>query len=305
MATEVTNWLLKSDPSIVFQTKRDILHLSKSEWIHDQKRILTKGWGKQLLDLQDKDGRWGGGLYGPKFISTHYTLLLLRRMEIPPNAKTESGCLQLMNIKAIGSTDKHEPRQDACITGMGLNMLAYFQVGEEKFDEILEFIEYRKIIDGAWNCRHPRDKTSHSSFHTTISVLEGLASLVKNYPRYKSQVQGLTNSANEFLLIHELFKSHKTGQSAHPAFEDITFPPRWKYNILSALDYFQSINYNYDKRMTDAISIVQNKEKNGYWNQGKQQSGKKYFSLNKPRKPSEFNTMRALRVLDHFRNRET
>lgn len=86
MDTKVTNWLLNSDPSIVFQTKRDILHLPKSEWIHDQKQILTEGWGKQLLDLQDKDGQWAGGLYGPKFISTHYTLLLLRRMEIPPNA---------------------------------------------------------------------------------------------------------------------------------------------------------------------------------------------------------------------------
>lgn len=131
--------------------------------------------------------------------------------------------------------------------------------------------------------------------------LEGLASLVKNYPRYEAQVQELTNSSNEFLLIHELFKSHKTGQSAHQAFEDITFPPRWKYNILSALDYFQSINYNYDRRMAEAINILQTKGKNGYWNKGKQQSGKKYFSLSKLRKPSEFNTLRALRVLDHFR----
>ncbi|MHA2031016.1 MAG: hypothetical protein ACW99A_11560 [Candidatus Kariarchaeaceae archaeon] len=301
MATEVTNWLLNADPSIVFQTKRDVLELPESKWKHDQKRILTDGWGKQLLDLQDKDGKWGGGLYGPKFISTHYTLLLLRRMEMPPNLQTEQGCNQLLNIKAIGSTDKYEPLQDACITGMGLNMLSYFNVGEEKFDNILEFLEYRKLSDGAWNCRHPRDMTSHSSFHTTILVLEGLASLSKHYPKYSSRVEKIISSAHEFLLIHELFKSHRTGESAHPGFEDISFPPRWKYNILTALDYFQSINYKYDERMEDALDIIRRKNKNGYWNQGKQMSGKTYFSLNTPRKPSEFNTLRALRVLHHFK----
>lgn len=44
-----------------------------------------KGWGKRLLDLQDSDGRWGGGMYGPKWISTTYTMLTLRLLGLPPN----------------------------------------------------------------------------------------------------------------------------------------------------------------------------------------------------------------------------
>ncbi len=300
MDNEVINWLLGSDPCIVFQTKRDVLDLPESDWKHDQTQIQKEGWGKQLLDFQDKDGKWGGGLYGPKFISTHYTLLLLKRMELLPNEQTDRGCQQLLNIPAIGSTDKKEPRHDACITGMGLSILSHFKTGEEVFDDILEFFEYRKIKDGAWNCRHPRDITSHSSLHTTISVLEGLAALAKNYSNYKNQVEDLANSANEFLLIHELYKSHRTGKSIDPNFEEVSFPPRWKYNILSALDYFHTIKYPYDDGMADAISILKKKQKNGYWNKGKQMSGKKYFSINTPRQPSEFNTLRALRVLKYY-----
>ena len=50
--------------------------------------------------------------------------------------------------------------------------------------------------------------------------------------------------------------------------------------------------------------VIKMKEKNGYWFKGKQMSGKKYFSLNQPRKPSEWNTLRALRVLKWWNNDE-
>ena len=56
---KVMDWLINSDPSIAFQTKRDIMGLPKQHWINDQNKILTKGWGKKLLDLQDESGRWG------------------------------------------------------------------------------------------------------------------------------------------------------------------------------------------------------------------------------------------------------
>lgn len=69
MRKDVIDWLLESDPSIRFQTKRDILGLPKKEWIDDRRTIEGTGWGKSLLNLQDPDGKWGGGLYGPKFIN--------------------------------------------------------------------------------------------------------------------------------------------------------------------------------------------------------------------------------------------
>ena len=93
MRKEVVGWLLDGDPSIRFQTKRDLLGLPEKDWIYDQENITEIGWGKALLDLQDPDGKWGGGLYGPKFISTHYTLLLLRRLEMLPNAHTSKACV--------------------------------------------------------------------------------------------------------------------------------------------------------------------------------------------------------------------
>lgn len=302
MRKEVIDWLLESDPSIRFQTKRDILGLPKKEWIDDRRTIEGTGWGKSLLDLQDPDGKWGGGLYGPKFISTHYTLLLLRRLEMLPNEHTTRACEELIKIKAIGETNTDEIKLDACITGMGLGILAHFQTQTHLFPDILDFLERRIISDGAWNCRHPRIKTSHSSMHTTISVLEGLSILSRNYPKYKNRSTKLMEKANEFILNHKLYKSHTTDEIIHPQFIDITFPPRWKYNILSALDYFRYIDYPFDDRMSEAIEIVKQREKNGFWSKGKQMSGKNYFNLDQPRSPSRFNTLRALRVLQNYKN---
>jgi hypothetical protein len=302
MKQNTIKWLLDSDPSIRFQTKRDILGLPKDEWTRDQENISKIGWGKSLLDYQDSNGRWADGLYSPKFTSTHYTLQLLRRMEMLPNEQTSSACDELITLKSIGETDTDDIRLGACITGMGLGILAQFRSHNNLFDDILDFLERRKIADGAWNCRYPRVQTTHSSMHTTISVLEGLTTLANNYPKYKKRVNELRIPANEFLLNHELFKSHRTGEIIHPQFIDISFPPRWKYNILSALDYFRSINHPFDDRMYDAIEIIKQREKKGFWPKGKQMSGKKFFDLDPPRKPSSFNTLRALRVLKLYDN---
>ena len=183
---------------------------------------------------------------------------------------------------------------------MGLSILAHFRAEEQIFQDILDHLATFQLEDGGWNCRYPRVKTSHSSIHTTLSVLEGLRELKKNFDEYSKQVDELIGPAHEFLMIHELFKSHTTKQVIHPIITDISFPPRWKYNILSALDYLRSINFQYDERMEDAIELVTKKSSRGYWKQGKQMAGSTFFNLNQPRKPSEWNTLRALRVIKKY-----
>jgi hypothetical protein len=66
------------------------------------------------------------------------------------------------------------------------------------------------------------------------------------------------------------------------------------------MDYFRSIEFVFDERMQDALELIKKKEKNGYWPKGTQMTGKKFFSLDPPRKPSAFNTLRALRVLKKY-----
>ncbi len=76
----VIDWLMEGDPAIRWQTMRDVLGRPATQWKREQRLVAKEGWGGRLLGLRDPGGTWGGGVYGPKWISTNYTLLLLRDM---------------------------------------------------------------------------------------------------------------------------------------------------------------------------------------------------------------------------------
>ena len=85
-------WLLRGDPSVRWQVMRDLLDEPASVYEAERARIAGEGWGRRLLKLQCADGRWTRkrgpkgfrGLYIPKWTSTTYTLLQLRRMGLEP-----------------------------------------------------------------------------------------------------------------------------------------------------------------------------------------------------------------------------
>ena len=90
---KIIQWLLEGDPSICWQVQRDLLNVSENVYQIERNKISTEGWGKRLLDHQTADGMWGGYLYSPKWISTTYTMLLLRRLGLnSENAQAHKAC---------------------------------------------------------------------------------------------------------------------------------------------------------------------------------------------------------------------
>jgi hypothetical protein len=104
--------------------------------------------------------------------------------------------------------------------------------------------------------------------------------------------------AQEFILQHRLFRSDKTGQIIRSEFTKFSFPPRWHYDVLRALDFFQRINAPTDSRLGDAIDLLLSKRRpDGRWKLENHHRGREFFLLEKPGQPSRWNTLRALRVL--------
>src|SRR5262249_48734333 len=131
-------------------------------------------------------------------------------------------------------------RGETCITGMVLSILSYFQFDDDRLDTVADHLLGQQMPDGGWNCRRPRGAT-HSSVHTTISVLEGLRHYELNRKRKLRAVRAAQQRGREFLLVHRLFRSHRTGEIIKPIFLRFSFPPRWHYDVLRGLDYFQSV----------------------------------------------------------------
>jgi hypothetical protein len=307
-------WLLDGDPAIRWQTLRDLVGADERTVKRERQKLLRDGWGARLLAKQDPEGTWGrrqltragkrsgdGGLYSPKWTSTTYTMLLLRDFGVPAeNRQTRKACRLLLDEgmqRDGGINYGWWGQSETCVTGMVLSLLAYFQYDDGRVDTLLDYLLERQMPDGGWNCRLPQGAT-HASVHTTIIVLEGLRHYELNHGRKLREVRAAQRRGREFLLVHRLFRSHRTGEIIKPIFLLFSFPPRWHYDILRALDYFQAVDAPRDKRLADAIEIVRSKETaDGRWTLQNRYKGKTYFEMERLGAPSHWNTLRALRVL--------
>jgi hypothetical protein len=232
-------------------------------------------------------------------------MLLLRDFGLPPNSPlARKACKLLLDHGfqrdggiSYGTWAKWTRRGETCVTGMVLSILSYFNYEDPRLDSIVNHLLEQQMADGGWNCRRPNGAT-HSSVHTTISVLEGLRQSELRRHRNLRQVRAAQRRGREFLLAHRLFRSHRTGKVIKPEFLRFSFPPRWNYDILRALDYFQAVNAPRDPRSTEAIDIVRSsQDKDGRWPLQHSYKGKVYFELERLGAPSRWNTLRALRVL--------
>ncbi|MGW6936229.1 hypothetical protein ACWGE0_39650 [Lentzea sp. NPDC054927] len=264
MDEEVLSWLLDSDPAIRWQVLRDLTDAPAAEWEAERAQVAREGWGARILACRD-GVRWTRKLYGEKWISTTYSLLELRQYGLDPAVVRDSCALFL---------EDDIWRADMCIAGFALTLLTWASLPH---DEVLEFVLAGQRPDGGWNCQSGR----HSSFHTTINVLEGV-------PDADAAAR-----AREFLLAHRLYRSHRTGEVVKPEFLRPVFPPRWRYDVLRALDHFWSVGELGDERLEDALSVVRSKP----WKVTASYPGKVWVEPEPRGGPSRWNTLRAMRVL--------
>jgi len=301
---QIIDWLLQGDVALRYQTYRDLLNDNK---VALRRKISTEGWGFQFLSAPRKNGHWGQGFYQPKWTSSHYTLLDLKQLGISPDNKKISDTLDAI-LKMPRSADggifpvSNLKIADMCINGMLLNYASYFQVKEEKLNSVIDFILSGQLADGGFNCRSNRETTRHSSLHTTLSVLEGILEFGRNGYTYRiKELLQAKKMAEEFILVHRLFRSHKTGQIINKAFLRFFYPVRWRYDILRVMDYFRDAGVGYDPRMQEALSLIQNKRtKEGLWKLPAHLPGQVHVEMEKAGSFSRWNTLRAQRVLQHY-----
>jgi hypothetical protein len=299
---EIIDWLMDSDPAIRWQVMRDLLHLSQATYTQERATLEHDGWCAKLLNLQDEDGLWNRSLYDGKWISTTYTLYLLKLLGLPPtNLQALKGCDQLLTH---GLYEQQEIRfsrkmniRDLGVTAIVLSICCYFDFDKEHLPPIAGFLIDQQCDKGNWLPNRSPSAVKYT-FETTLLVLEALL-------QYRNRfLEGQDNSildsverGQEFLLRHYLYlDKSKPIKSRWTTF---SFPPYWFYDVLTAMDYFQSYRQNKDTRIQAGIDLLKRKQKkDGTWILGARHPGKTHFEMEKPGGPSRWNTLRALRVLD-------
>ncbi len=307
LSESTVSWLLDGDVSIQFQARRDLLGEAPARLATLQKRIATDGWGARFLSLQRPDGHWGRGYYQPKWTSTHYTLLDILNLQVPRDQPSVRSVIEKVMTELTGpdggvyfspSFVRGNRPTDVCVNGMFLSVAAYFRVTGKRLRELADALLASRMDDCGWNCERWRG-AKHSSMHTTISVLEGLTAFAEADPEYRAKdVAEAIEAGAEFLLEHQLYKSHRTGETIDERFLMLSFPSRWRYDILRALDWFARAKRPRDPRLEPALDVLARKRRtDGTWPLQLKHPGAVHFDMEPIGGPSRWNTLRAARVM--------
>jgi hypothetical protein len=309
MQPALRDWLLDSDPAIRWQVLRDLVQAPAEVVAAERARVAAAGWGARLLALQGEDGQWAGGACfpaegwrrdqdpGQPWTSTLPTLQLLRELGVDPRSDRVR--------RAVARVRDHcrwehagQPffngEVEPCINGRTVALGAYF---DQAVDGLVTRLRGEQLEDGGWNCE-VENGSIRSSFATTINVLEGLWAHERATGGSADSIAA-RHRGEEYLLERRLFRRRSTGEVVDPAWLQFSFPVRWHYDVLRALEYFRSAGNAPDARLDEAIDLVRSKRQpDGTWLLENTHPGRVHFGLEDgDGRPSRWNTLRALRVL--------
>ncbi len=289
---------------------RDLTGASAAAIASERARVSHEGIGAEILNLQQANGSWRRA-DAPAWLTTLFTMQLLRATGVDPDdpavaaavARLETGqrwndrggCWDLRAPETGGNTF-FEGEEEPCINGGALAAGAYFRRPSEN---LMRRLIGEQLEDGGWNCEAP--KSTRSSFHTTICVLEGLLEYERAVGS-TAEVVSTRKRGEEYLLKRALYRRLSTGQIANSEFIELAFPPRYHYDLLRSLDYFRATGSAPDARIADAVGIVRSKRQaDGLWLLDAKYDEAPARAVNEQvNQPSRWNTLRALRVLQWY-----
>jgi hypothetical protein len=300
---DTLDWLLDSDPAVRWQAMRDLTDASSVALAQERARIPREGLGAKILASQGTDGSWHRP-DAPDWLPTLFTLQLLRATGVDRTDPAVRSAIARLEAgfrwdAEFGRKPFFEGEVEPCINGGALALGAYFGRPTES---LARRLVGEQLADGGWNCEAP--KSTRSSFHTTICVLEGLL----EYERAAGSTPEITTARRRgegYLLERSLFRRRSSGEVASAAFLEFAFPPRYHYDVLRALDYFRNVGDPPDVRIADAVHVVESKRHaDGRWLLDRAYDEALAFTLSESvGEPSRWNTLRALRVLRWYEER--
>jgi hypothetical protein len=310
----VVVWVAESDPSLQWQVARDVLGAPEAEWAPIRALVETEGDGARLLSLQDADGQWSGGSFFPSgftgaqfteqgqpWTTTSWALTQLREFGLDPQSERARQTIRLVGENSRWDHDGQpywSGEVEECINGRTVADGAYFGVDVAP---IVSRLLGELQADGGWNCERCNGSL-RSSFDTTINVLEGLLEF-ERATGGTEQSRDARKRGEEYLLARRLFRRASTGNVADEQYLTLTYPTRWRYDVLRALDYFRAAGQldgiTPDPRLVEGIELVRAKrDDTGRWPLDWKPRGATLFDLDDGiGQPSRWITLRALRVL--------
>jgi hypothetical protein len=307
------DWLLDSDPALRWQVQRDLVGAPTEEWQATRSRVATEGFGAALLQHQDPDGQWAGGSYFPSdfdfegpeaagggqpYTATTWSLNALREWGLDAAVLGDTAERLAEHSRwDYNGLPYWEGEVDACINAFTLANGAW--LGADVHDLKQWFLDHQ-MAEGGWNCDWV-DGSTRSSFHSTLNAAKGL--LDYEIRTGDTSARGARHAGEEYLLQRRLLRRLSTGEIVAPWATHVSYPFRWVYSAMNALDHFRAAALHEgtapDPRLADAIAAVRaDRRPDGTWLQERRHPGRVWFEVDvPPGEPSKWLTLHGTRVL--------
>ncbi|UCD19015.1 MAG: hypothetical protein JSU64_06205 [candidate division WOR-3 bacterium] len=333
----VRNWLLSSDdPSVRYYALRDIEGKRAHNTVVQRCRrsIRESKIISRIFEKQKRGGNWEGvdSPYLPKYKASYWQVMILGQLGLDNgDARIQRACDHIFDFqhpeggfssdtpatamreyhwrkrhgknvperKAWIARKLHES-QLSCLTGNIAAALIRFGYGNDRrLKKALSWLCDVQYRDGGWLCPYwsAHEDDNHGCFYGTISPLEALSEVPRSM---RTRVmQKTVDKGTEFMLMHGLFRADHHGHRViNRSWLRFTFPRFSGYDILRGMDVLTKLGIVTDKRMNEAIRLVEGKRtRDGNWSLESAPTGRMHVNIERIGRPSKWITLIALRVL--------
>ncbi|MCI4369478.1 MAG: terpene cyclase/mutase family protein [Thermoplasmata archaeon] len=260
----VLRWLLEpQQPPVRYFALRDLMGRSESnpEVRKARAGIPRVGWAADILAKRRSDGSWEDGtrLYRPKYLSTHWMLLVLSDLGLTRKHPAIRESCELW-IERFAKPDggfglDGGSRSHLCLVGNTARALIRFGYSEHPaVIRAMEWLVKNADPKGGWSC---------FGAGRNLDSWEGLSAFAV-YPRrrWTPKMEECVSKGAEFFLSREL--QHQGARYA-PWYRT-HYPVHYYYDLLVGLDVLTSLGYSRDPRVSPALAWMRGKRRaDGRW----------------------------------------
>lgn len=321
-------WLLDSEnPGVRYLALRDLLDLSPDD---KRLKIARRSAHKEgpiaaILSNMKEDGHWvrEGPGYNPKYRSTVWSLILLAQLgaSAAEDKRVEQGCKYLMDHMAEGGqfstviTGAPSGTVD-CLQGNLLWSLMELGYEDPRMDKAFEWMARTVTGEGiapmedrdapvryfAYKCGPTfacgvNNKLPCAWGGVKVMLALGKIPVNRRTPLIKKAIQ---EGVDFFFSIDPATARYPTRDGSRPnrAWWKFGFPVFYVTDLLQLAEAMIALGYGRDSRLAGALQIIHEKQnEQGQWLKEYDYTGKTWLDFGEKNLPSEWVTLRAMRVL--------
>jgi len=267
------SWLLESKvPSIRYKTYQYLVGLPSDDpvLIEEYHNIQSSILIQQILDQQVIPGQWKyvNHFYTPKYVSTHWSLLLLEELLVDPMEPRFQKAIDFMVGKTHLEIEERLQSKDSGFTCLWGNILRYVLyagfIDDPRVSDLITYVS-RSIYQKECACYINDHRPCSWGLIRSLWGLIRIPVSYRNKEIQKAIDVGITFVLEKYSFVEANFPMDDGGK-IHPLWSKMSFPLFYQSDILFVLRILAELDMLYHPKAQVAIDwLLARRQNNGHF----------------------------------------